>query len=236
MSYLTISLIYYTICLLISDIMHDHSILVGLTLRAKPRMATLHPGLQARILFLSIEAGAVLVDVGEVAMAEDAGIGMGFLQAAEQAQQGTFLGFGARVGGMAMLVKAPFVADTERVLIVALGMGANQLFVACLVGPAVVGDVVVVARESEPFRVTADEGCHGKVLVRARGRTVDDNQINVPHDCTKKELIMAVSTVMMNWMIVFHFFMSLKIFIMLSLSLVCCVDEWKEITVHNFYR
>ena len=83
-------------------------------------------------------------------MAEDAGIGMGFLQAAEQAQQGTFLGFGARVGGMAMLVKAPFVADTERVLIVALGMGANQLFVACLVGPAVVGDVVVVARESEP--------------------------------------------------------------------------------------
>ena len=108
-------------------------------------------------------------------------------------------------------------------------MGTYQLFIACLVSPAVAGDVVVVARESEPFRVTADKGCHGKVLVRACGRTVDDNQINVPHDCTKKELIMAVSTVMMNWMIVFHFFMSLKIFIMLSLSLVCCVDEWKEI-------
>ena len=46
MSYLTISLIYYTICLLISDIMHDHSILVGLTLSAGPRMATLHPGLE----------------------------------------------------------------------------------------------------------------------------------------------------------------------------------------------
>jgi hypothetical protein len=42
----------------------------------------------------------------------------------------------------------------------------------------------------------------------------------VPHDCTKNELIIAVSTVMMNWMMVFHFFMSLKIFIMLSLSLV----------------
>ena len=82
MSYLTISLIYYTICLLISDIMHDHSILVGLTLRAKPRMATLHPGLQARILFLSIETRAVLVDVGEVAVAEDVGFGMGFLQTA----------------------------------------------------------------------------------------------------------------------------------------------------------
>lgn len=85
---------------------------------------------------------------------------------------------------------------------------------------AVAGDVVVVARESESFRVTADEGCHGKVLVAARGRTVNHNQINVPHDCTKNELMIAVSTVMMNWMMVFHFFMSLIIFIMLSLSLV----------------
>ena len=183
-------------------------------------MATLHPGLEARILFLSIEAGAVLVDVGEVAVAEDAGIGMGFLQTAEQAQQGAFLAGRAGVGGIAMLVEAPFVADAERVLVVAYGVGAHQLFVARLVGPAVAGDVVVVARESESFRVTADEGCHGKVLVAARGRTVNHNQINVPHDCTKNELMIAVSTVMMNWMMVFHFFMSLKIFIMLSLSLV----------------
>ena len=192
-------------------------------------MATLHLGLEARILRKSIEAGASLVDVGEVAMAEDAGIGMGLLQATEQAQQGAFLAGRAGVGGIAVLVEAAFVTDAERVLVVAYGVGAHQLFVARLVGPSVTGDVVVVARESEPFRVTADEGCHGKVLVRARGRTVHNDQINVPHDCTKKELIMAVSTVMMNWMIVFHFFMSLKIFIMLSLSLVCCVDEWKEI-------
>ena len=175
MSYLTISLIYYTICLLISDIMHDHSILVGLTLRAKPRMATLHPGLEARIFREGIEAGAVLVDVGEVAMAEDAGIGMGFLQATEQAQQGAFLAGRAGVGGIAVLVEASFVTDAERVLVVAYGVGAHQLFVARLVGPAVAGDVVVVARESEPFRVTADEGCHGKVLVRARGRTVNND-------------------------------------------------------------
>jgi hypothetical protein len=88
--------------------------------------------------------------------------------------------------------------------------------VARLVGPAVAGDVVVVARESESFRVTADEGCHGKVLVRARGRTVYDNQINVAHDCTKNELMMAVSTVMMNWMIVFQRFMSLSNFIVVN--------------------
>ena len=81
---------------------------------------------------------------------------------------------------------------------------------ARLVGRAVSGDVVVVTCESESFRVTADEGCHGKVLVRARGRTVNDNQIKVAHDCTKNELIIAVSTVMVNWMMVFQRFMSLK--------------------------
>jgi hypothetical protein len=94
------------------------------------------------------------------------------------------------------------------------------MFVARLIVLAIARDVVVVACESESFRVTADKGCHGKVLVAVRGRTVNHNQINVPHDCTKNELMIAVSTVMMNWMMVFHFFMSLKIFIMLSLSLV----------------
>ena len=156
------------------------------------------------------------MDVGEVAVAEDAGIGMGFLQATEQAQKGAFLAGRTGVGGVAVFVETAFVADAERVLVVAYGVGAHQLFVARLVGPAVAGDVVVVARESESFRVTADEGCHGKVLVRARGRTVYDNQINVAHDCTKNELMMAVSTVMMNWMIVFQRFMSLSNFIVVN--------------------
>ena len=181
-----------------------------------PRMATLHLGLQARILFLSIEAGAVLVDVGEVAMAEDAGIGMGFLQAAEQLQQGAFLHGRAGVGRNTVFVKTTFVTDTERMLVIAFGVGTNQIFVARLISRAIARDVVVVACESESFRVTADEGCHGKVLIRARGRTVDNYQINVPHDCTKNELIMAVNTVMMNWMMVFQRFMSLNNFIILQ--------------------
>ena len=83
----------------------------GLTLRAGPLMATLHLGLEARILRTSIEAGAVLVDVGEVAVAEDAGIGVGFLQATEQTQQGALLAECAGVGGIAVLVQATFVAD-----------------------------------------------------------------------------------------------------------------------------
>ena len=151
------------------------------------------------------------MDVGEVAVAEDAGFGMGFLQTAEQAQQGAFLAGCAGVGGVAVLVEASFVADAERMLVVAQGVGTDQLFVSRLVGLAVAGDVVVVARESEAIRVTADECCHGKASVTARGRAVNHNQINVAHDCTKNELMIAVSTVMMNWMMVFQRFMFLKI-------------------------
>ena len=157
------------------------------------------------------------MDVGEVAMAEDAGIGMGLLQATEQAQQGAFLAGCAGVGGVAVFVQTAFITDAERVLVVAYGVGTHQLFVARLVGPAVACDVVVVACESEAIRVTADEGCHGKVLVRARGRTMNHNQIDVAHDCTKNELIIAVSTVMMNWMMVFQRFMSLKNFIVFQM-------------------
>ena len=186
--------------MLISDVMHNRSFLlldIG--------------GLQILILCDGIEAGAVLVDIGQVAMTEDLSIGVRGLQLFQQFQQGAFLPRGTGVGGIAVLVEASFVTDAERVLVVAYGVGAHQLLVARLVGTTVAGDVVVIARESESFRVTADEGCHGKVLVRARGRTVDDNQINVAHDCTKNELIMAVNTVMMNWMMVFQRFMSLKI-------------------------
>ena len=164
-----------------------------------------------------IEAGAVLVDVGQVAVTEDPSIGVRGLQFFQQPEQGALLPRGTGVGGVAMLVEAPFVADAERVLVVAYGVGAHQLFVACLVGLAVAGDVVVVARESEAIRVTADEGCHGKATVTARGRTMNDNQINVAHDCTKNELMIAVSTVMMNWMMVFQRFMSLKIPIVANL-------------------
>ena len=177
------------------------------------------------------------MDVGEVAMAEDTGIGMGFLQTTEQTQQSAFLTGRAGVVSVAVLVQSAFVADAERVLIVACGMSTHQLLVACLVGPTVSGDVVVIARESESFRVTADKCCHGKVLVRTRGRTMDHNQLNVAHDCTFRAtsegvaimqglemhdvvvsvVAAAVSTVMINWTMVFQRFMSLIIFIVFQL-------------------
>ena len=156
------------------------------------------------------------MDVGQVTVTQDLCLGIFPFESLEQVKQCSLLSGGPGVGVMAVLVEASLITHAQGVAVVTYGMGTYELFVARLVGLAIAGDVVVVARESEPFRVTADEGCHGKVLVRARGRTVDDNQINVPHDCTKNELIMAVSTVMMNWIMVFQRFMSLKIFIRIS--------------------
>ena len=67
-------------------------------------------GLQILILCDGIEAGAVLVDIGQVAVAEDPGIGMGLLQATEQTQQGAFLSRCAGIIGVAVLVQTALVA------------------------------------------------------------------------------------------------------------------------------
>ena len=85
----------------------------GLTLRAGPRMATLHPGLEARILWDGVVAGAVLMDVGQVAVAEDSGVGVCGLQLFQQFQKGAFLPRGTGVGGVAVLVQTTLVADTQ---------------------------------------------------------------------------------------------------------------------------
>lgn len=109
------------------------------------------------------------MDIGQVAVAEDLSIGMLFLQATQQCEQCLFLHGRASVGRFALLVETTFVADAERVPVVAFGMGTDQILVARLVDLAVAGNVIVVARESELFLVPTDEGCHGKVLVAARG-------------------------------------------------------------------
>ena len=89
-------------------------------------MATLHPGLEARILHDGIEARAVLVDVGEVAVAEDAGVGMISFQATEQSLQGTLLWCGACVGGPSFGRQSTLIADADGVLVVMPGMQVSR--------------------------------------------------------------------------------------------------------------
>ena len=106
-------------------------------------------GLQVLILGLGIKAGAGLADVGEVAMAEDAGIGVVGLERLQQVPEGGFLCRGAGVSGMAVRGEATFVADAEGVLVVVAGMGAGQILMTSLIDLTIASDVVVITGEPE---------------------------------------------------------------------------------------
>ena len=118
---------------------------------------------------------------GQVAVSQHLSRGETLHQVLEQPSHRCLLGLGAGVGGLSPRIVAALVAHPDGVSVVAYGMCTDQLFVARLVGLAVTGDVVVVTRESEPLVVVADEGRHWVRTVAARGRTVDDYQVNLPH-------------------------------------------------------
>ena len=133
------------------------------------------------ILLLGIEARTVLSDAGQVAVAQDDGLGVVFAQVLQQGPEGRLLFGGAGVLRSALGVQSTLVADADAVLVVVAGVGADEVLVAGLVHLAVAGDVVVVAGESEPAVVAGDERRHRKGLVLPRRTAVDDYQINLSH-------------------------------------------------------
>ena len=139
-------------------------------------------GLEGLVFGLGVEAGAGLVDTGEVAVTEDLGLGVVLLQGTEQGGHGCLLEVGTGVGGIAALVESALVADTEAVGIEPLGMGTGLVLGAPDMQMAVTGDVVVVAAAVEaPCTVAGFKGIKRKRLVATCGRAVNDNQIDLSH-------------------------------------------------------
>ena len=135
-----------------------------------------------------IEAGAVLVDALELIMADNLGIGIVLFQRDKQRVESELLGWGAGVGGTALLIETAFVADADGVGIIMPGVGADHLFGAAEVELAVAGDVVVVAAALPAAGlVHLVKPFHGDVLVRSRCRAVNDNQIYSSHGCQDLE-------------------------------------------------
>ncbi len=97
------------------------------------------------ILGGGIEAGAVFLDPWQVAMTQDAGVGVVVLQSAEQFHHRTFLGGRTGVIMLAVGINATLVANAYRVGVVAAGMGARHVLGATLVQLSVFRHVVVVA-------------------------------------------------------------------------------------------
>ena len=125
--------------------------------------------LQFPVLGLGVEAGTLLGDAGQVAVAEDEGVGIVGLQRLQQGMEGSLLLPRSGVGGQAVGRQAALVADADAVLVVVAGMGADEVLMARLVELAVAGDVVVVAGEAEAGVVAGYEVLDGEAAVAARG-------------------------------------------------------------------
>ena len=132
-------------------------------------------GLQVGILGLGIEARTFLADVGEVAVAEDLGIGIVDFQRSEQGIEGGLLFEGTSVLGTSLGVESSLVADADAVLVVVAGMGAREVLMTGLVELSVPGDVIVVACEAETGIVAGNEGGDRERTVLAGRGTMDDD-------------------------------------------------------------
>ena len=96
-------------------------------------------------VFLGIEAGAVFLHPGEVAVPENLRAGVIVLQAPEEVEQGVLLGWRPGVVGLTVGIETAFVTDADGVGVIALGMDPRYIFGTGLVELAVLGDVIMVA-------------------------------------------------------------------------------------------
>jgi len=127
------------------------------------------------ILLTDIETRTVLVDVGQVAMAEDDSIGIVHLQRLEQMPEGSLLGFGTGVGGTSLGGETALVADTYGVLVVVADMTSRQVLMTRLIRLTVAGDVIVIACEPEAGIVAGNKVLDREPTVGTGGRTVNNN-------------------------------------------------------------
>ena len=138
--------------------------------------------LQVLIFCLGIKARTGFVDIGKVAVTQDLCLGMFPFESLEQVKQCSLLSDGPGIGCCAFLVKASFIAYTQRMAVVAPGMGTDELLMTCLGDGAVACDVVVVAREPEAIAMVADELHHGVSPIATGGGAVHNDEIDAAHN------------------------------------------------------
>ena len=95
------------------------------------------------------------MDIRQVAMTEDQGIGVVGLQTVQDCQQRGFLCGGTGVVRLSLFVETTLVADTDAVLVILPGMGTNGLLAPTGMDPAITGNVVVVAYAVVAFGTVA---------------------------------------------------------------------------------
>ena len=123
------------------------------------------------------------MDALQFAMSHDLGIGVIDLQGSEQGDEGCTLGRGTGVFSTTFLVETTLVTDADRMGIVVSGMGSNHLFGTAEVELTITRNIIVVATTVPAFgTVHLVELLERNVLIRARCRTVNYNQIYSSHN------------------------------------------------------
>ena len=122
------------------------------------------------------------MDAFEFTVTEDFGIGVIDLQGSEQGDEGCTLGRGASVFSTTFLVETTLVADSDGVGIVMPGVSTDHLLGATEVELTITRNIIVIATAVPAFStVHLVELLERNVLIRARCRTVNYNQIYSSH-------------------------------------------------------
>ena len=91
--------------------------------------------------------------------------------------QGGLLFPGPRVGRTAIGSETSLVADSDGVLVVVAGMGADEILMTRLVHMTIAGNVIMVAGEPETGIVTGYQVLNGEPAVAARRAAIHAHQI-----------------------------------------------------------
>ena len=114
------------------------------------------------------EAGALLSDMRQLAVAKDMGLGVLLYELFQERAQRGFLGLGAGVGSNAFFVQATLIGNAQRAVVVVAGMHTLHVLGQQGFDAAVTTDVVMIAHLTETGLARGDEllGAEGKVALR----------------------------------------------------------------------
>ena len=140
------------------------------------RVSTL--GLKGGVVGAWDEAGTVFRDVGELPVADDAGVGVFGCQVFEQGEHRCLLSLGTGIVGTAFLVETALVADAERTTVVMAGMGSTDVLGEDRYDGAVATDIIMIGGLAEASDARGDQRFHAEGPIAARGATVNHKEFH----------------------------------------------------------
>ena len=129
--------------------------------------------LEALVLDAGGEAGTALGYAGQLAVADDAGLGVIVAQIGQQFVERAFLWLGAGVGRLTLRIETALIADAERTVVVASGMNALYGLRQDRDDLAAATHIVVVAWLSEARHARVDKGINTERAVAPCGGAVN---------------------------------------------------------------